>query len=147
MTFGPIPFVTMVDVVSHETPDPLATITMSMVLILLVVFGPTRIVVGIVRLGMALFAPRGMAHDFSPSRQGVTHSAGTTRVGDVPHAAKILGSMKSFVKVAVGQWVRRVRQRILASQTRVVADVGSGTAWTVGALTFGPAYRRGRQNR
>jgi hypothetical protein len=76
----------MVIVVSHETPDPLATIVMSTMLILLVVFGPNRIVVGIMRLGMALFAPRGVAHDLTPSRQGVTLSAGTLRVGDVPHA-------------------------------------------------------------
>jgi hypothetical protein len=124
MTFGPIPIVTMVDVVSHETPYPLATVTMSVVLILLVVFGPTRIVVGIVRLGMALFAPRGMAHDFSPSRQGVTHSAGTTRVGEVPHAAKILGSMKSLVKVALRYALEKLRQdyvyRFVTRRTRQI---------------------------
>jgi hypothetical protein len=91
----------IVVVASHEAPDPLAAIVMSMMLILLVVIGPNRIVVGIIRLVVALLAPRGVAHDFSPSRQGVTHSAGTTRVGDMPHAAKILGSTKTLVKVAL----------------------------------------------
>ena len=91
----------IVVVVRHETPDPLATIVMSMALVLLVVFGPIRMVVGIVRLEVALCAPRGVAHDFSPSRQGVTLSAGTLRVGDAPHAAKIVGSTGSPVKVAL----------------------------------------------
>ena len=38
-----------------------------------------------------------------------------------------------------------MRQRILASQARVVGGVGSGTDWTVGASTFGQAFRRGRR--
>jgi hypothetical protein len=85
-------------VVSHETPDSLATFVMSVALVMLVVFGPIRMEVGIVRLEVALCAPRGVAHDFSPSRQGVTLSAGTLRVGDVPHAAKIVGATGSLVK-------------------------------------------------
>src|SRR5580693_6075405 len=91
----------MVVVVSHETPDSLATFVMSVALVMLVVFGPIRMVVGIVRLEVALCAPRGVAHDFSPSRQGVTLSAGILRVGDVPHAAKIVGTTGSQVKVAL----------------------------------------------